>query len=248
MGVANTLLYILKTKMLRPVYNTTQREAAGYRTGTLRTNQLQFSVLFRYNSSDINVFSQIFVADEYHPLNILQNVKSIIDCGAYVGYSSAYFLSRFPEAHVIAVEPDKKNYRLLKQNLEPYGRRVKAINAAVWRSKTGLKVSERDIGEEGEWATTVRECREGEQPDLEAVDIETLLNQSNSDKIDILKIDIEGAESVLFSGNVNRWVNRVRTFAIELHNEECRQVFHRALGSEIFSFSSSGEITIAQRR
>jgi FkbM family methyltransferase len=248
MGVANTLLYIAKSKMLRPIYNASKAQGVGYRTGTLQTNQLQFSVLFRYNSSDVNVFSQIFVADEYRPLNVLKNVKCIIDCGAYVGYSTAYFLSRFPEARVIAVEPDKRNYELLKQNLEPYGERVKVINAAVWRSRIGVKVSKQGIGEEGEWVTSVRECREEEERDLDAVDIETLLDQCDSDTIDILKIDIEGAESVVFSGDVDRWVKKVRAFAIELHNEECRQAFHRALGSEIFSFSSSGEITIAQRR
>src|SRR6266850_347350 len=175
MGIANTLLYILKTKILKHVYGATKREANGYRMGVLSTNQLRFPVLFRYNSSDVNVFSQIFVTNEYRPLNILPNVKLVIDCGAYVGYSSAYFLSRFPEAHVLAVEPDKKNYELLKQNLMVYGNRAKAINAAMWPSKTGLKVCTRDIGEEGEWATTVRECREGEQPDLESVDVETLL-------------------------------------------------------------------------
>jgi hypothetical protein len=65
--------------------------------------------------------------------------------------------------------------------------------------------------------------------------------------IDILKIDIEGAESVLFSG-APRWVNKVRAFAIELHNNECRQAFYGALDYEEFSYSVSGEITLAQRR
>lgn len=247
MGLANTLRYILKTKIVKPIYRISTENGAGYKTGTLQTNQLKASVLFRYNSSDISVFSQIFVIDEYRPLNDLKNVKFIVDCGAYVGYSSAYFLSRFPEARVIAVEPDKKNFQLLKQNLGAYGSRVDPINAAVWASNTGVKVSERAIGEEGEWVTTVRECREGEEPDVQAINIETLLARCGSDTIDILKIDIEGAECVLFSGGPD-WVNKVRAFAIELHNEECRQAFYSALGSEKFSYSVCGEITIAQRR
>lgn len=248
MGLANTLIYILKTKILKPIYHISKQNGAGYRTGTLQTNQLKSSVLFRYNSSDVSVFSQIFVIDEYRPLNHLKNVKFIVDCGAYVGYSSAYFLSLFPEARVIAVEPDKKNFQLLKQNLGPYGNRANAINAAVWASNIGVKVSEREIGEEGEWVTTVRECNEGEQPDLQAIDIETLLDRDGSEMIDILKIDIEGAERVLFSRDAHRWVDKVRAFAIELHNDECRQAFYGALGSEKFSYSTSGEITIAQRR
>jgi FkbM family methyltransferase len=165
-----------------------------------------------------------------------------------VGYSSAYFLSRFPEAHVLAVEPDRNNYELLRHNLGVYGDRVTAINTAVWPCRIGLKVCRREFGKESEWTTTVRECREGEQPDLEAIDIETLLEKSGYDKIDILKVDIEGAEALLFSTNVNGWIGKVRTFAIELHNQECSKVFHRALEPGAFEFSGSGEITIAKRR
>jgi len=247
MGLANTLIYIVKTKILKSVYPIWKQYSAGYTIGTLQTHQLNSPVLFRYNSSDISVFSQIFIIDEYRPLNYLENVKFILDCGAYVGYSSAYFLSRFPEARVIAVEPDKKNFQLLKRNLEPYGNRVDVINAAIWTSEIGVKVSERAMGEEGEWVTTVRECAEGERPDVQAIDIDTLLDRHGAEMIDILKIDIEGAESVLFSGE-HGWVDKVRAFAIELHNEECRQAFYGALGSQQFSYSLSGEITIAQRR
>src|SRR5262249_42101559 len=128
MGFTNTLLYIHKTKLLKYLYGAIEPKRSGYRLGILSTNQLQAPVVFRYNSSDINVFSQIFVTDEYGPLSSLATVKSIIDCGAYVGYSSAYFLSKFPEAHVVAVEPDRNSYELLRHNLSVYGGRVTAIN------------------------------------------------------------------------------------------------------------------------
>jgi FkbM family methyltransferase len=246
MGITNTLLYIHKTKLLKHVYGATQGKGGTYRWGTLSTNQLRFPVVFRYNSSDINVFSQIFVTDEYRPLTALRSVKLIIDCGAYVGYSTAYFLSNFPEAHVFAVEPDKKNYEILKRNLSTYGDRATTINSAVWSRKVGLKVCRSEVCQ-NEWATTVTECGEGEQADLESVDIETLLRQSNCKQIDILKVDIEGAERVLFGQNVEGWINKVRAFAIELHSEDCREVFYRALSSDSFSFSLSGEITIAHR-
>jgi FkbM family methyltransferase len=194
------------------------------------------------------VFSQIFVTDEYGPLHSLQDVRFIIDCGAYIGFSSAYLLSRFPEATLIAIEPDKQNYELLKQNLRPYGDRAKTLNAAVWPSNAGVKVSASGVGAEAEWATTVRQCRDGEQPDVKSIDVETLLAQTGYKQIDIAKMDIEGAEELLFAHSVNGWVNKVRAFAIELHNEECRKVFYRALNSDVFTFSLSGEVTIAHRR
>ena len=246
-GVINTLLYTFKTKVIKRMYATKPKIGGSYKMGTLSSNELRVPVVFRYNSSDINVFSQIFITDEYRLLTDLQDVKLIIDCGAYVGFSTAYLLSRFPEAHVYAVEPDIKNYELLKQNLSAYGKRVTIMHAAVWSRKVGLKVCSGRPGEESEWATTVRECQQGEQADLQAVDIETLLRLSNRDEIDILKMDIEGAEAVVFSQNCESWIKKVRAFAIELHNEECSNVFYQALTSASFRFSLSGEIAIARR-
>jgi FkbM family methyltransferase len=247
-GVINTLLYIWKTKILNSICGIKGKIGNSNRTGTLSTKQLQHPVVFRYNSSDISVFSQIFISDEYSSLAILRDVKLIIDCGANVGYSSAYFLSKFPEADVIAVEPDKRNYELLNQDLSAYGNRVTTIWSAIWSHKVGLKVCIGQSGDESEWATTVRECIENELPDLEAVDIATVLNQSNHDEIDILKVDIEGSESIVFSRNFESWINKVRLLVIELHGKECADIFYSALSSGSFSYSRSGELTIAQRR
>jgi FkbM family methyltransferase len=246
-GFINTLLYIFKTKIIKRMYSMILRKSGRYKMGTLSSKELRVPVVFRYNSSDTNVFSQLFIVDEYRPLTDLRDVKLIVDCGAYVGFSSAYMLSRFPEASVLAVEPDPKNYELLKQNLSPYQERATTINAAVWSRKVGLKLRSGHPGEESEWVTTVRECRQGEPADLQAVDIETLLRLSNRDEIDIIKMDIEGAEAMVFSENFEPWIKKVRAFAIELHNEECSKAFYRALGSGSFRFSHSGEIAIARR-
>jgi FkbM family methyltransferase len=247
-GVINTLVYIWKTKILNNISCINQNIDGSYVTGTLNAKQLQHPVVFRYNSSDVSVFSQIFIADEYRLIDNLRGVKFIIDCGANVGYSSAYLLSKFPDAHLIAVEPDKRNYELLKQNLNGYGDRVTTICSALWSHRVGLKVSSGPCGGKSEYATTVRECMDGEKEDLEAVDIPTLLGQSGRDEIDILKIDIEGTEKVIFSRNFQSWVNNARIYIIELHGRECRETFYHAVSSELFSFSCSGELTIARRR
>ena len=245
MGVINTLLYIYKAKLLNIIYSRKRKIEKSYIIDTLRTKQLMYPVFFRYNSSDINAFSQIFVSDEYSSIDILNNINFIIDCGANAGYSSAYFLSKFPEAHIIAVEPDRRNYEILKRNLSVYGDRVTTVCSAIWSHKVGLKVH---MSELGEWSTSVSECLEGEEADLEAMDIATLISRSKYDKIDILKIDIEGAESIVFSRNFEGWINKVSTFVIELHGKECKEIFYRALNPSSFSFGCSGELTIAQRR
>ena len=57
--------------------------------------------------------------------------NSVIDCGAYVGYSALYFLNRFPQAVVLAVEPSPDNAALYQRNLQPYHERVQVIRATI---------------------------------------------------------------------------------------------------------------------
>lgn len=248
MGIVNVLVYIWRTKLVnwfhRYIY---ERNGSSYVLSKLGSKALRHSVHFRYKSSDIYVFSQIFVLDEYSEIPDLKNVKLIIDCGANVGYSSAYFLSRFPRAEVIAIEPDKSNYDVLKKNVEPYGKRVSALRSAIWSRSAGLVISEPQFGEAKEWATTVREARPDETPDISSVDIGTLLNESGHESIDILKIDIEGAESEVFRYNYQNWLEKVRVIVIELHGKKCREIFETALSPYKFRFTKSGELTIAEK-
>ena len=59
----------------------------------------------------------IHVDLEYEPLDDLDDIRLVVDCGANVGYASAYFLSHFPQARVIAVEPDDQKFEALRRNL-----------------------------------------------------------------------------------------------------------------------------------
>src|SRR4051812_39387542 len=86
----------------------------------LKSEHVRHPLRCRKGSSDRDVFRQIFVEREYACLDDLSDVDLVLDCGANVGYSSAYFLDRFPTCHVIAVEPDPENYALLEENLAPY--------------------------------------------------------------------------------------------------------------------------------
>jgi FkbM family methyltransferase len=219
-----------------------------YQIGKLKLKHLQHPLFFRYNSSDLSVFSQIFVYGEYEPLIEMQNVQFILDCGANVGYSAIYFLSKFPNAHIIAVEPDQQNYELLKQNLAPYSNRVTTLCAAIWSHPSQLKLHYvGQVGDKCEWAVEVKECEEPEKADIEAQDIGSILSGHKWDRVDILKIDIEGSETVVFGSNYESWIDKIQAFAIELHGIECEAAFLKALSYSDFNFSRSGELTIAQR-
>jgi len=131
--------------------------------------------------------------------------------------------------------------------MAPYGNQVTTLCSAVWSHRVGLVVVKRQYRDGREWTTQVRECGDYEKPDIYAVDIGTLLADSGFQNIDVLKVDIERAEEVVFSRNYESWIDKVDTFVIELHDEQCQEVFYNALKRGTFKFSRSGELTIVRR-
>ena len=97
-----------------------------------------------------------------------------------------------------------------------------------------------------EWAFQVRECREGEKPHLYGESIDQLLRKSGFESIDILKIDIETSEKILFSRNYDSWLGKVKNMVIELHNQECEDVFFKAMSGYDYDLSRSGELTVCK--
>jgi FkbM family methyltransferase len=209
-------------------------------------------LLCRLRTSDMMVFRQIFIWREYAALDDTPNVELVIDCGAYVGYSSAYFLTAFPNSHLVAIEPNPGNFSVLKRNLARFSDRVNLHHAAVWSKPGSLSLSETQYRDGDLWTTHVRECRVNDPDTIAAIDIPTILEQSGHERISILKVDIEGAEAVLFrkGSGVETWIGKVDAIAIELHDDSdfgpCTPIFTDAISGQGFEISSSGELTICK--
>lgn len=193
-------------------------------------------------SSDMDVFDQIFFCDEYASLRSLESVSLVLDLGAYVGYSSAYFLSCFQNTRVVAVEPDKRNLEVCKVNLKPYGDRVLLLHGAVWSESTALCLSKG----RREWATKVMLPPANSDGNLQAWDMDRLLIMAGAEQVDLLKVDIERSELVVFGETAGHWLHRVRNICIELHGQDCRETFFNSLAGFNYELEYSGELTICK--
>ena len=204
-------------------------------------------VWMRYGSSDYDVMRQIFVVEEFQCiLHDLDEPKYILDCGANAGYASLYFLRHFPSATVCAIEPEEGNVRLCEENLKQYGDRVSVIKAGVWSHDADLTVEKGVHADGRDWATRVRAAAQGERVDVRGVNIGTVLDKSGFDYIDLLKVDIENAEGVVFGANFEQWLPRVKNIVIELHDDECRRSFFAALEDYEYDLSRQGNLTICK--
>lgn len=193
-------------------------------------------------SSDEYVFNQIFIRHEYAPLcERVPDPKFILDLGANVGYASALFASRYPQARILALEPDPRNFELCRRNLAPYGDRIKLLNGAVWPCCSRLALSH-EFG--NGLATQVKAAGTGGKADVEAWDIQTLLDFAQMEAADIVKIDIEGTEAALFSARTEQWLPRVHNICIELHGQRYRNIFFNALADYEYEAAETGEFTM----
>lgn len=216
------------------------------RLGTLKLKGYPYPFFFRHGTSDVRVIRQIFLKEEYRELGAEMNMGRIIDCGANIGCSAFYFLSKYPDAELIAIEPDEGNFRLLQKNLEPFGARARALRAAVWSSDQQLRVDRGHFGDGTEWSYQVRVCHDDEQADVTALSLETILNQFDWQRVDLLKIDVERAELELFSSDCDPWLSRTRNLAIELHDLDCERAFLRGMARYDYQVQHSGELTICR--
>jgi FkbM family methyltransferase len=216
------------------------------------TRFARFPLVARRHTTDQRVFAQIFVEREYTPVDGWTDVETVVDCGANVGYSSAYFLTAFPESRVIALEPEPDNYRVLSRNLEPYGSRAVAVNTALWSRPGYLQLRESDYRGGGAWSRQVDEPAHGESGSVEAIDMPSLMERFGLQRVSLLKMDIEGAETVVFSERTSDWLPRVDALVVELHDDThfgpATPVFARAIAPEGFEVTESGELSICRRR
>lgn len=204
-------------------------------------------LICRGGTSDIDVFKHVFVLGEYAAIE-LPDRGLIIDCGANVGFSTVYFLERFPHVRVVAVEPDPDNFRMLERNTRSYGERCTCLQAGVWPEPTSLRVVDTARGDGRAWARGVEAVTSEPRPgDIRAVSIDELMRQAGVDCVTLLKVDIEGGERELFARQTDNWLGRVERIAIELHGEECTAVYRAAVDKAGLISSLAGGLTWSVR-
>ena len=165
------------------------------------------------------------IGGEYDFLHDISNFapKSIMDAGANIGMSTVRYAIMYPEATIVAVEPDDLNFKLLEMNTARFGN-VRLEKKGLWDKHTGLMVK-RASG--WGWSTRVVEASRSQHPDVLATTIDLLMLKHNLRALDLLKIDIEGAEGTVFknyahphTGTMRNWMATTPVVVAETHGPE----------------------------
>ncbi len=175
---------------------------------------------YRFYAYDYQVieflFNEVFLTNEYY-FKSTKTEPLIIDCGANIGMSILYFKKMYPHSKIIAFEANPYAFMLLEENIKTNNiKNVEIHNIALFDRQTEIPFF---IGDNiGTLLGSIKKERGGNSELL--VKAERLSDfLKNIDSVDLIKIDVEGAEvniiSDLFDSST---INKANEYIIEYHH------------------------------
>ncbi len=150
------------------------------------------------------------IQEKIYQFNNTSKSPVIIDCGANMGLSVLYFSKNYPAAKIIAFEPEEEIFNVLQNNVKEFDlKNVTIHKKAVWDTVTTLDFYS-DKGMGGSVANVYSKQKPAK---VETV----LLSDFLHEKVDFLKIDIEGAEYRVLK-SCGRLIQNVEHLFVEYHS------------------------------
>jgi FkbM family methyltransferase len=168
-------------------------------------------VSIRLGETDQQVFRKIFVRNEYGFVTP-PDVRAIVDAGANVGYSVLWFRRQYPEARIVALEPDPENFAVLEANCGHLPG-VTLLQAALWGVDGEVRIETRnqagrDLRSWGRRTAAIATAAEGGSVTVPALTPRAVMERAGFDEVGIFKMDIEGAEKEVFEAPDASWLDR----------------------------------------
>lgn len=162
------------------------------------------------------LFDEIFLKQIYRFKTKNPN-PLIFDCGSHIGLSVLYFKMLYTDASIVAFEPDKETFSILKKNIERNKiDNIETFNLALSDTKGKINFYRESSPD---WDTcgnsTVKEWGDRNGFCVETVQ-STVLSDYITGEIDFLKMDIEGAELNVLETIQNK-LHLVKELALEYH-------------------------------
>jgi len=159
---------------------------------------------------------EIFVNEEYRFKNTSTN-PVIIDCGANIGMSVLYFKRCYPQATIIAFEPNPTTYNLLNKNVASFQlKNVTLHNLALANAQGTIPFHFNE--DKGTLTGSIQSNRGGERViDVKCEKLSSFINEFPH--VDLIKMDVEGAElkiveDIMQSGAISK----VKELIVEYHH------------------------------
>lgn len=191
------------------------KTSAGRQNGALRVSWRSEGRDFSARLPDISalwVLREVFLLEHYElPDEVQPDV--IVDLGSNVGISVLYFADRFPNARILAVEAEPDTFRLLETNTAHLPQ-VTRVHAAITDHDGEVSLYS---GAESWGASTMPAPEHSTRNVVPSLTLDHLAEQNEVEHIDLLKMDIEGAEAAVIRSA--RALRTADTVVFEFHRE-----------------------------
>lgn len=197
---------------------------------TVKIGDLRPRLRMRRYGGDIFIFHEVLGSAVYSfPEKRLPGGLVIVDLGANIGLTALSLKARYPQARVVCVEPHPENAALLRHNLQCLGDSATILEAAVSATNGTIQLM---LATEHYNASVVRAGAEAVA--VSALTMEEIMRCAGISTIDILKMDIEGAELSILERRP-AWLQKVRVLLAELHGprQDEMQAWLREMGFQV---------------
>ena len=162
--------------------------------------------------TELDILEEIGLEDEYRLADEIP-AKTIVDLGASVGLATMRLLASHPDARVIAVEADPVLIPRLEENFA--GLPVTVVHAAVAGSSGERRFFRSDLDS---WGNSLDHTSWTQKAvAVPALSLADLLDSHGIDHVDLLKLDVEGAEWEMLDGIDDP---RIAAIVGEVHGRE----------------------------
>lgn len=191
---------------------------------------------FRVPPTDFRVlrhlYEELFIERNYD-LALGSERPVIIDCGSNIGMSVLFFKDQYPQARIIAFEPDPENFSLLQSMVAGNFPDVTTYNMALAGEPGRMQLYSSSDRQGGMTMKSLyKERLEDTALPSESVEV-VRLSEYLDRPVDLLKMDVEGAEiSVIQDLIVTGTIQQVKNMIVEFHDmrQEGRQTLSEFLG------------------
>lgn len=162
--------------------------------------------LYIRNEYDRKVVKEVIDDHEYERWGeiAIQPAMNVIDCGAHIGSFTRLALAH--QAYVLAIEADDENFEMLLKNTEGYNH-LKLLKAVLWNGKPTRFLKDSERGELN------KVSKKGIL--MPTITLDQVVTHFKMEQIDLLKMDIEGAEyEVLYNF---KQLDKVKQITMEWH-------------------------------
>lgn len=137
-------------------------------------------------------------------MDLVRPGSFVIDIGAHVGYYTIISAGLTgQDGKVLAFEPEPTNRELLLRNIEWNGfKNVEVVDKAV-SDRTGSGTLFQTKLDSGRHSTYKHDIPLAGSVDIETISLDVILEEQGNPKVDLIKIDVEGAENDVWRGMGN---------------------------------------------